>query len=689
MKGLFVGGIPLALLAAAAQAQFDGPTGDLGAPGDAGLPFPPQPGGPTLLGGPSGNDKGDAVGSITPNVHTNSDVNEWSKDDHSIDVKDKDVYPPPVPWEEPVTFLEGPGPVVPGLGPFKKRHWPSGGTAIGGPSGDDEGQSFDMPITGNFHTDVNEFNHDDHSIKVKHKDIHEPPYLPPGPPPFAPGAPPFASPDFEGPPSFGGHEAGPIGAPSFGGPPSGLEDPEGEFGIPPVAPKRDWDPEEWGPQEDVTALGGPSGNDGGQSFSAPETVDTHTGVNEFWDDNHAINVKDKDVYPSPPLPPFPGPEANSPPSFEAPPPEAPAPEAPAFPEAATTGDAPSAPPPAAPAQDQFGETIPGGDITPFRSGTGNGVYRRAYAPDSSRESSGGQSEGQNAGENAGQNGANGGATLEGGPSGNDGGNSISGGGSVSTDTHVDEHHQDNHAIKADVTHVHPPPEVYYGTDVYPDTVTSIDNFPPSELEDPAYGPPSGETPPTFKSKSNPPREDVDHATECAASVHEVVRTVTKTHYRQVEKTATVYTQRPATSMIVETSAIPMAAVPQHSDVPQGKVYSNPAPQPSMETVVAIPASSSMVPVYSYDYQSHRPVTKGMSYSMIPVDVPVASSSMVMGSSTPVTSQAVPTGVSPEFSASASASSSARAHMFTGDAPRLSGGLVSVAAAVMGVLAFIL
>jgi hypothetical protein len=54
---------------------------------------------------------------------------------------------------------------------------------------------------------------------------------------------------------------------------------------------------------------------------------------------------------------------------------------------------------------------------------------------------------------------------------------------------------------------------------------------------------------------------------------------------------------------------------------------------------------------------------------------------------------MPTDVSAEqkasHSASASASASASHVMFTGAAPRVSGGLVSAAGAVMGVLAFIL
>jgi hypothetical protein len=132
----------------------------------------------------------------------------------------------------------------------------------------------------------------------------------------------------------------------------------------------------------------------------------------------------------------------------------------------------------------------------------------------------------------------------------------------------------------------------------------------------------------------------------------------------------------------------MSAIPQQSYVPNSNVYSNPALHPSVETIVAVPASSSMIPEYSYDYHSHRPVTKAVPYSMIPVNVPM-SSNVVMGSSTPAMSKAVPTGVSPEHSAAASPSPSARGQMFTGDAARLSGGLVSVAAAVMGVLVFVL
>ena len=96
--------------------------------------------GGTAMGGPSGND-GDSTfnGPYTgANVQTNTDVDEYSKDDHSINIKETDVYAPPL---RPV--------FGPGEGPFPKRslypHY--GGTAIGGPSGNDEDGFFSGVLT--------------------------------------------------------------------------------------------------------------------------------------------------------------------------------------------------------------------------------------------------------------------------------------------------------------------------------------------------------------------------------------------------------------------------------------------------------------------------------------------------------------------------------------------------------------
>ncbi|KAJ5130285.1 uncharacterized protein N7515_006324 [Penicillium bovifimosum] len=242
MKG-FIGGFPVALLAVAAQAKYAERHGD---------GFYPQAGG-TAIGGPSGNDDdGGFVSPYSVNIKTDTQVNEWNQDDHHIDIKHKNVY----------------------HGPFGKRGAPVGGTAIGGPSGNDEGQSFDMPITGIFNTQVNDFNKDDHSIEVKHKDVHPAPYF--GPPHGGHRGP--AGPDgFEK--RFGPHPGGT----AIGGPGGGSHRPHG--------------PEYFRPApQGGTAIGGPSGNDGGQSFSAPITIVTTTGIDEHNEDDHSIKLKHEDVY---------------------------------------------------------------------------------------------------------------------------------------------------------------------------------------------------------------------------------------------------------------------------------------------------------------------------------------------------------------------------------------------------------
>ncbi|CAI7638092.1 unnamed protein product [Penicillium palitans] len=249
MKG-FIGGIPVALLAVAAQAQFaERHEHD----------FHPQAGG-TAIGGPSGNDNdGGFVSPYSASIKTDTKVNQWNKDDHSIKLKHTDVYPRPpvvpVPFGHPVAN----GPQVPGMGPFGKgkRGGAPGGTAIGGPSGNDEGQSFDMSVTGVFNTEVEDENTDDHSIDIKNKNVYAPPPVVVHPPPH------------------------------FSGPSRGGYNHPGAFG------KR------FGPHAGGTAIGGPSGNDGGQSFSAPTNIKTSTDVSEHNEDDHSIGLKHEDIYAHP------------------------------------------------------------------------------------------------------------------------------------------------------------------------------------------------------------------------------------------------------------------------------------------------------------------------------------------------------------------------------------------------------
>ncbi|KXG46697.1 uncharacterized protein PGRI_039480 [Penicillium griseofulvum] len=282
MKG-FVGGIPVALLAVAAQAQFEqqnggtaigGPSGNVGNAGNVGHVGHVGHHGGTAIGGPSGNDNdGGFISPYSATIKTNTQVNEWNKDDHSIKLKHTDVYPRPhvvpVPFGHPGAVG---GPQVPGMGPFGKRGFPGGhsfpgGTAIGGPSGNDEGQSFDMSVTGIFNTQTNEFNKDDHSMDIKNKHIH--PVAVVHPPPHPHGPPHGAA--------YGPHR--PTGF--FEAPPDGFA----KRFVPPGG----------------TAIGGPSGNDGGQSFSAPTNVGINTGTHEHNEDDHSIELEREEIFPDVPL----------------------------------------------------------------------------------------------------------------------------------------------------------------------------------------------------------------------------------------------------------------------------------------------------------------------------------------------------------------------------------------------------
>lgn len=356
-------------------------------------------------------------------------------------------------------------------------------------------------------------------------------------------------------------------------------------------------------------MGGPSGDDGGQEFNMPITVDTHTNVHEEYEDDHSIDLKHKDVYPPPPIPPTGGP----------------------------------------------GPFMPKGGVTPFR---------RAYSPSSTERTGGG----------------GGGGTAMGGPSGEDDGINFGSPNSVEVDSDVNEHHEDNHAIKAESTDVHAVPHMPWMS---------------------YHGPPPPRPAGVPQGHHGPPPGRHDEAPACHPQVHEVVRTVTKTHTRVLHPTETV-NQPPAehvhdtvtvtetpkahvvqatetvyvtpTAHAAQTSAIPMSAIP--NEVVASKIlYSSQAAQ--FASTPAMPSSS------AYKY-SQRPMSSGAAYSMIPIHVPAAtpaSSSMSMPK---------PSGVDPIHSQMASASASpSPGVLFTGAAPRLSGGIASAAAAVMGVLAFIL
>ncbi|OQD66685.1 hypothetical protein PENPOL_c004G04440 [Penicillium polonicum] len=856
MKG-FIGGIPVALLAVAAQAQFaERHEHD----------FHPQAGG-TAIGGPSGNDNdGGFVSPYSASIKTDTKVNQWNKDDHSIKLKHTDVYPRP----PAVGHAAGHGPQVPGMGPFGKgKRGAPGGTAIGGPSGNDEGQSFDMSVTGVFNTEVEDENKDDHSIDVKNKHVY------PAPVDVHPH-------------------------PHFSGPSRGGYNHPGAFG------KR------FGPHAGGTAIGGPSGNDGGQSFSAPTNIQTSADVSEHNEDDHSIGLKHEDIYAHPFAPfrrsenhgpaghggaPPPG-HGGAPPAghFE-PHPEShfePHPES-HFEPHTESHYQPHSEPHYEPHPEPHFENHPephvehhpephyephysptyaphyephhtvehdltslknnnngpaAGTITFGRRGfpgrpeshfephpenhfephpeshyephtkshyephsephyephpephfenhpephTENHPephyaphyspsYKPHYEPHTTLDYELTELKNNNNGPSAGSiafgrrayaptpETSVGGGTAIGGPSGNDGGSSFSAPTDIDVDSDVDEHNEDNHAIKGDFTHVHPGASQYA-------------------------------------------REEQVETPQCAAKVHEVVHTVTKTHYKTAEATHVAYQSAPA----VENSRVPDYAPhdpagadayaphdpagadgyaphdPSGADAyaPSGPAPSNPAaenpsygipahvpmatptpgtsagysgwaqpstgadpyasfpqpstgadpygsfPQPSTgaDPYGSFPQSSTGAdpyasfpqpstgadpyasfpqpstgadpygsnPKYSVganpysasapapsDYAAQRPA-----YSKIAVHVPMATPASygAFSQATPSNSMGkmIPTGVSAEQKASPSSSASASVShgvMFEGGAARLSGGIVSAAAAVMGVLAFIL
>ncbi|KAJ5526154.1 hypothetical protein N7494_012804 [Penicillium frequentans] len=722
MKG-FVGGIPLALLVAAVQVQameqgtngMDMSQNSFHQRRAAG--FHPAHVGGTAMGGPSGNDEdGTFTSPYSADVHAHTNVNEHYKDNHSIKIKEKNIFPllvtVPVPLLVPVLAHSAM------LMALELRSWPSGGTAEGGPSGNDEGQSFNMPITGIFHTDVNEYSKDDHSVHVKNKDIHpviEAPAFHP-PPQAAGGHGSFrmasgeSSKNFKiSPESFakrfipgGTAMGGPGGGESHGhesegegypiisggtamGGPSGEdkgidwdmsqtadiktnvnEDYEDDHSInvkhedifsPPSHPPFGFPKRSLYPHSGGTAMGGPSGNDGGQSFNMPITVETDTTVNEHYQDDHSIDLKNKNVYPAPHFPPS------------------------TVVVLSVGGDDDD--------DDDFSPPVVSG------------------------------------------------GTAMGGPSGEDDGIDFSSPTHVGVDTNVNEHHDDNHAIKLDTTTVHPSSWDFHPVPApAPAPVHEVHQAPaPPAPAPPAPAPPAPEVPQMpwmsytdqqhaagtpseshatpeapehheipapsehhetpAPSEPAPPRAEEDHASECSAQVHEVVRTVTETQYKQVQATETVYQQVPAVSQVVQTSAIPMHAVPMESG-PSPKVLSFSAPARSSSNVpyASSPASAPASYPYAAKSSMSAPAAK---YSQIPVYVPMAtpsSSASMMPMVTPASSNGpnMPTGVSPEqshFPSSSGHATPSKGVMFTGAASRVSGGIISAVAAVAGVLAFVL
>ncbi|GKZ82679.1 hypothetical protein AnigIFM56816_007500 [Aspergillus niger] len=121
-----------------------------------------------LIKGESGIDTGNSA-SLPITNSFGSQVNEASKDDHSVDVNSKDTVvkskpePKPVPVPVPVHHPHG--------------HWPR--DLIKGESGIDTGNSASIPITNGFTSQVNQASKDDHSVDADLKntlveDKHKP-----------------------------------------------------------------------------------------------------------------------------------------------------------------------------------------------------------------------------------------------------------------------------------------------------------------------------------------------------------------------------------------------------------------------------------------------------------------------------------------------------------------------------------
>jgi hypothetical protein len=547
----------------------------------------------------------------------------------------------------------GHGPQVPGMGPFNgKRDAPHGGTAMGGPSGNDEGQSFDMSVTGNFNTETEEENQDDHSTEIENTDVH------PAPVHVHPhGGYPGAAPSIFRPGTF----AKRFGQPHGGG----------------------------------TAMGGPSGNDGGQSFSAPTNIETDTGINEHNEDDHSTELEHEDIYPQSHaggFSPFrrsenfgrpahgapghiephheshfePHPESHYAPHSENHYEPHPEPHYEPHPEPHYVNHqephvehhpephyAPHYSPTYAPHHEPH--TTFESELTAVKNnnngpGAGGIAFgRRAYAPTPETD-----------------------ATVIGGPSGDDETNGFSAPTNIGVATDVNEHNEDNHAIEGEFTDVHAPADY-------------------SREDSPA----------------------------CAAKVQEIVHTVTKTQYHTALETNAIPAHAPQ-----KFGADPYANYPEHNvgadpyaNYPEHNAGADPyapsgagSPNYDSEDVpfVHVPMASSAAAtsaVYNYPqhsagadpYAPHKyAASQGPSYSKIAVHVPMATPASygVFSKATPSGSMGhmVPTGASAQKAAASSASPSPSAShgiMFQGDAARLSGGIFSAAAAVMGVLAFIL
>ncbi|KAF4285172.1 hypothetical protein CNMCM8686_005145 [Aspergillus fumigatus] len=180
----------------------------------------------TVIGGPSGDDGGNSASFEFDSSYASS-VKDWYKDDHSVDVKNTIIHPPPI-FHHP-----------PGVG-FRKR---GGGdtTVIGGPSGDDGGNSAEVEFESTYESSVKDYYKDDHSVDIENHVIHPPPV-------------------FHPPPVPGFRKRG-------GG--------------------------------DTTVIGGPSGDDGGNSASFEFDSSYASSVKDWYKDDHSVDVKNTVIHPPP------------------------------------------------------------------------------------------------------------------------------------------------------------------------------------------------------------------------------------------------------------------------------------------------------------------------------------------------------------------------------------------------------
>ncbi|KAL4951655.1 hypothetical protein BDW69DRAFT_36162 [Aspergillus filifer] len=255
MKGL-VGGIPIALLAAAAHAQAQS----------------------QVIGGPSGADVGSAASFPTKNEASTS-VKEEYNDNHSFDL-DSDVHISPPKFAHP----------HPGFGHWKRKAGEPESTVIGGPSGPDVGNAADIPTVNTFSSEVDEDYNDDHSWDVDATTVIKPHWWRRG----------------EEPATVIGGPSGPdVGSSAtfatvnkFSSEYTGKYSDNHHVDVdstvvvkPPGHPALGFHhPMHQGRAGPATVIGGPSGPDVGNSADIP-TVNTFTStVDEDWNDDHHADV---------------------------------------------------------------------------------------------------------------------------------------------------------------------------------------------------------------------------------------------------------------------------------------------------------------------------------------------------------------------------------------------------------------